>query len=79
MSKTSWINSSVTCSNELLQMATPMLTDHQKLTFISFVWTLDATKTTCQEWWLIEVDGERESKESVQLAYLDHDTHINFL
>ena len=41
-----------------------MLFDEQKLTLISYVWTLDAVLSKCQEWWPTETEGkiERESE-----------------
>ena len=41
---------------------TQVLANQQKLTYISCVRTLDAMWKTCQAWWLIEMEGERESQ-----------------
>ena len=41
-------------------------------TFICFVWIQDAAKKTCQEWWMIGMDDERESENSVLPAWLDN-------
>ena len=55
--------------NGLFHMDTPVLADHQKLTYISSVLTWDAVQRTCQEQWMI---GTVESqKGSVLLAKLD--------
>ena len=58
-------------SHEVLQMDTLVLANKQKLIFISFVQTLDAILRTYQELWLIGMDGERMSRESVLSAHLD--------
>ena len=39
----------------LLHIDTPILADHQKLTYINSVQTLDAVKRTGQVQWLIEL------------------------
>ena len=39
-------------------MNTPMLADQQKITFISYVRTVDVLLRICQEWGLIINDGE---------------------
>ena len=54
-------------------MDTPVLTDQQKLIFISSVQTLDAVERTYQKWWLIGTNDKKESKESVLLAHHDDD------
>ena len=62
--------------HKLLYMDTPVLSDHQKLTSISSVWTLDAVWRTYQAQWPIGMDGE-ESRESMLFAYLDIDNDEN--
>ena len=42
-----------------------MLVDQQKYTFINSVEILGAIKRMCQEWWLIGMDGKKESKWSI--------------
>ena len=37
------------------------------------MWAQDAAKKTCQEWWMIGMDRERESRNSVLSAWLDDD------
>ena len=61
-------------SCELLHMDTPVLASQQKLIFISSVQTLNADWRTCQKWWMIGIDGEKESRESVLPAQLDDDS-----
>ena len=36
------------------------LADQQRLTYISYVWTLNVSWRTSWEWWVIGMDGERE-------------------
>ena len=38
-----------------------VLVDHQKLTFVISILILDAIKRTCQEWWMLRTNDERES------------------
>ena len=35
-------------------MDTPVLANHEWLTYVSSVWTLDAVLRTCNEWWSIQ-------------------------
>ena len=44
-----------------------------KLTFTSFMQTMDSIKTTYIGWWLIGADRERESNEFIQLAHSDEE------
>ena len=54
-------------------MDTSVLADQQKVTFINSVLTLGVIKKTYQERWLIGMDKERESRESMLSAQLDDD------
>ena len=65
------MNSLAMFPSEFLQMDNPKLVDQQKFIYISFVKTLDAMLKTCQEWWLIGIDGERELRESGLLTCYD--------
>ena len=60
-------------------MDIPVLADQQGLRYISSVRTQDAVQKTCKERWMISMDGERESENSVLSVSLDDDddTHIN--
>ena len=56
-------------STGLLHIAMPVLADQEKKTqkqkkikFVSSVQSLDAILKTCQEWWLIGMDGERSQE-----------------
>ena len=57
-------------------MDTQVLTDQQKFILISFVQALDAVERTCQELWLIVMDGESQGK--FMLSSHLHDERINF-
>ena len=46
-----------------LHMDTPVLGDQQGFTYISSVWTLNAVKKSCQERWVIGMDGGERSNE----------------
>ena len=63
-------NSKATFSHGLLNIDIPVLTDQQKLKFISFIRTRGAVKRTDLERWPIGTDDERDSKES------DHDERL---
>ena len=54
-------------------MDMPVLVNQQRLSFNSFVWTLDDDWRTNQEQWMIGLDGKRESGKSVMSALLDDD------
>ena len=54
-------------------MDTAVLANKQKLTFISFVWTLDVFYTSCQERWPIGSDGVQETWELVLYLHLGQD------
>ena len=64
-------------SNGLLQMGTLVWANQQKLTFISSVCILDATKKTYQKQWPIGTEGENESKESVLLIHLNDNDKLH--
>ena len=49
----------------------------ERLTFTSFVRSLDTVKRTCEAWWLLETNGEKESRESVLSAHFDDDDHTH--
>ena len=53
-----------------------VLADHQKLTFIGFVCTPDSSDKTSQEQWMIRMDGERESGNSVVSLWQKDDSNI---
>ena len=57
--------------NELMNSYTLVLVGQQKFTFISFIWTLDGTYRICKVQWLIWMDGERKSKETMLSAHFD--------
>ena len=54
-----------------LHMDAPVLTDLQELIYISSVGTLDIVYRTCQEWWMIGMDGERVSRKCMLSAWLE--------
>ena len=56
-----------------LHMDVPKLTDPQELTYSSYMQTQDVVQKTCQVWWMIEMDGERELGKSMLAARLDDD------
>ena len=43
----------------------PMLGDQQEIIYICSVCTQNVIWKTCQEWWMIGTDGERESQENL--------------
>ena len=45
----------------------------QGLTYINSVQTLDIVERTFQEWWMIGMDGERESGNSMLPSWFDDD------
>ena len=55
----------------LLHMDVPVLADQQKLTWIRYVQTLDVIWRICWEWWIIGMDGKRESGKSVLSEWFD--------
>ena len=58
-------------SYEALHTVVPVLADQQELIYISSVRTQDVVWKTCQERWIIEMDGGRDSAKSVLSARLD--------
>ena len=56
-----------------LHMDVPVLVRQQELIFIGSVWTQDVVGKTYQEWWMIEMDGERELGKSVIASWLHDD------
>ena len=64
-------NSLVTFFWGLLHMSTPVLVYQQELIHISSVWTLDVVWRICWEWWMIGMDREKESGNSILSASLD--------
>ena len=49
------------------------LVDQKELTFNSSVGTQDEDYQTCQEWWMIGIDRERESGKAILSASFDDD------
>ena len=56
------ITSNMTFIYGLLHMEIPVLADQQELIYISSVQIQNVVWKTCQEWWMIGTDGERESE-----------------
>ena len=56
---------------EPLHMDMPALADQQEFIYITSVQTQDVVWKTCQEQWMIGMDGERESGRSVLAVQLD--------
>ena len=73
------MNLPVTFSHGLLHMDISVLANQQRLTFISSVRTLDTVNSTYEEIWPIEMDSERESKESVLMTRFDDDEDDDIL
>ena len=56
-----------------LHVNVPVLVDKQELIYIISVRTQDVLWITCQEWWMIGTDGERESRKFTVSVRLDDD------
>ena len=52
------------------------LTAQQKFTYIISVWILDAGWRTHQEWWMMGMDGNRESRNSMLSGWFDDNNYI---
>ena len=46
-------------------MNVPILADQQEFICISFVWTQDVIRRTCQEQWMVGTDGERKRAKEI--------------
>ena len=59
--------------NRPQHMDMPVLTDQQELIYISSVQTQDIVWKTCQEQWMKEIDGEKEPRKSMFVAWTGDD------
>ena len=50
-----------------------MLDDQLELIYNSSVWTQDIVYKTCRKCWMMETNGEKESRKSVLVACHDND------
>ena len=60
----------------LLQMNMTVLADQQEPAYNSSIQILDVPLKTCQEQWMIGMDGKKKSEKSVQAVQLDDDEYL---
>ena len=60
----------------LLHLDIPELADLQRLKYINSEWTLGVVQRTCQEWWMIGTDDERDLRDSMLSAWHDDDIYV---
>ena len=61
---------------EAQHMDMSVLADKQELIYIGSVQSQDVVWRTCQKWWMVGMDGEKESKKFVLSAWLDEEKKL---